>query len=138
MKTALSVYEQRIAPVFDTAKDVLIIDGDPGTSSKKVVGRIEDADIRGKIRWLLDNEVGTLVCGAISMSFQAALTDSGISVVGFVCGDVEEIFQALSERDIDRLAFTMPGCCGRRQGCHGRGRGGGGARRGRCHEGRQS
>ena len=135
MKTAISVYEQRIAPVFDTARDFLMIDGGQAIATEKITGSIQDDGIGGMIQWLLDNGVKTLVCGAISMPFQGALTDSGITLVSFVCGDVEEIAKAVSEGDIVRFAFTMPGCCGRGRGCGG---GGGRGRRGRCREGRQS
>ncbi len=132
MKTAISVYEQRIAPVFDTARDFLMLSNGQKMALSKSTGSIQDDGIGGMIQWLLDNEVKTLVCGAISLPFQGVLTDSGITLVSFVCGDVEEIVKALSEGDIARFAFSMPGCCGRRRGC-GSGRG----RRGRFREGRQ-
>lgn len=138
MKTALSVYADRIAPVFDTARDFMMIDGGQAIATEKITGSIQDDGIGGMIQWLLDNGVKRLVCGAISMPFQGALTDSGITLVSFVCGDVEEIVKALSAGDIARFAFTMPGCCGRGRGCHGGGGGGGGARHGRCREGRLS
>ena len=132
MKTAISVYEQRIAPVFDTARDFLMVDGGQAIATEKITGSIQDDGLGEMIQWLLDNGVKRLVCGAISMPFQGALTDSGITLVSFVCGDVEEIVKALSEGDIARFAFSMPGCCGRRRGC-GSGRG----RRGRFREGCQ-
>ncbi len=132
MKTAISVYEQRIAPVFDTARDFLMVDNGQKMALSKSTGSIQDNGIGGMIQWLIDNGVKTLVCGAISTPFQGALTDSGITLVSFVCGDMDEIIKVLTDGDITRFAFTMPGCCGRRRGC-----GGGRGRRARFREERQ-
>ncbi len=129
MKTAISIYEQRVAPVFDTAEKICFWNG-PAIS-----GAVQETRLPGgrslseKVQWLVDHGVDTLVCGAVSMPLQQALSAAGITVVPFVCGGLREVLDALAAGTIGGHAFNMPGCCGRRRRCSGGGEG----RGGRCH-----
>ena len=73
--------------------------------------------------------VEVLICGAISRPLAEMITDSGIRLIPFLSGDVEEVIQAFLAGNLPNSAFLMPGCCGRRRRFRsGRGRG---AQRGR-------
>lgn len=56
-----------------------------------------------------------LVCGAISWPLEALVAASGIRVIPLICGDVEEVVQALRNGTLDDEQFAMPGCCRKRQ-----------------------
>jgi predicted Fe-Mo cluster-binding NifX family protein len=135
MKTAISVYDNRVAPVFDTAREVCLVEKTEGGGLTKIFCRFEDDDIADKITWLSKSGVKRLVCGAISMPLQQAMASAGIVLVPFVCGDLEEVIDTLSKGNIEVQAFNMPGCCGRRRGGGGGGGGGRGMGRGRRHQG---
>ena len=126
MKTALSIFEQRIAPVFDTAREICLVERSASGAPTKTFCRFDDDDLQGKVAWLVATGVQTLICGAVSQPIHHALVDAGIDVVSFVCGEIDDVIAAQAANTLSMPAFAMPGCCGRRRGCGmGRGRGGG-------------
>jgi len=121
MRTAFSIWNQRIAPVFDTAHEIHLADYAAGRVEVVSTYKLADTDLAQKINWLLQQGVGTLVCGAISRLLQEKLIAAGIKVVPFVAGDVHPVMEAYFDGTLKRAAFMMPGCCGRRQrNCVGR------------------
>jgi predicted Fe-Mo cluster-binding NifX family protein len=64
---------------------------------------------------LVDLDVRTLICGAISQPLEGLLTDSGVRVHACRCGEVEEILQAFCAGTLKNDQYAMPGCCGRRR-----------------------
>lgn len=127
MKTAYSIFGTRIAPVFDTARDILLVESRGqdirGEDLHKLGGRNAAEDIA----WMVSQGVERLVCGALSRPLQAMVNAAGIKTDAFVAGEARQVIQASLDGTLRGSAFTMPGCCGRRrmrQGCGaGRGRG---------------
>ena len=122
MKTVFSVWQQRIAPVFDTARQVHLVDAAGGRITAESDHEV-DADLSQRIAWLKVQDVGTVVCGAISRPWQERLEAAGLTVVPFVSGELAEVMQAWLDGTLRGTAFAMPGCCGRRRMRCGRGRG---------------
>jgi predicted Fe-Mo cluster-binding NifX family protein len=118
MKTAFAFWENRIAPVFDTARDLLVVETDAGRMTQEQ--RLPMADDPPLTRTLRLAELGieTLVCGAISRALEEMLVAYGIQVHAFVAGNLEEVVQAWTSGILHKDAFAMPGCRGR--GGHGR------------------
>ena len=115
MKTAFAFWENRIAPVFDTARQVYIVEAElrrivrEGQESLAV-----DLPVQKALR-LAELGVGTLICGAISRTLQEMVNGCGIRVVPFVAGDLREVIHAWFSGGFDRGAFIMPGCFGERR-----------------------
>jgi len=122
MKAAFACWQERIAPVFDVAREVREADtaGGAGVAVALPAGGVERAAL------LAGLGVGLLVCGAISRPVQALLEGAGIRVRGFVAGRLDDVMAAWRAGRLSEAAYAMPGCCGRR-GRHG-GRGGRGGR----------
>ncbi len=113
MKAAFAHWDGRIAPVFDTAGRVRIIEVQAG----RIVGEAhetlpEDAPAQKALR-LAGLEIDTLVCGAISRTLYGMITAYGIQVIPFVAGDLGEVVAAWQAGTLEHDAFAMPGCCGR-------------------------
>ena len=115
MKTAFSVWEQRIAPVFDTARQIHLVESDGTRITAEKAHAIAAENVPQKVAWLAEHEVSTLVCGAVSRPLQEQLAAVGIKVVPFVAGDLRQVIQASFDGTLSGAAFTMPGCCGRRR-----------------------
>lgn len=119
MKIAFACWEDRIAPVFDTARQIRLVEFDSGN----IVSQIQDVLPNGlpleKASRLVELGTHTLVCGAISQSLQALIVGHGIVVIPFVAGELGEVIQAWREGNLINDKFVMPGCCGR--GLRGRG-----------------
>ena len=122
MKTAFSVWDQRIAPVFDTAPQVQLVESDGARIRAEKMHLIPGDAASQKVAWLTEKGVETLVCGAVSRPLQERLAAAGIKIVPFVAGELRQVIQAWFDGSLSGSAFTMPGCCGRRQGWRGEGR----------------
>jgi predicted Fe-Mo cluster-binding NifX family protein len=142
MKAAFAAWEDRIAPVFDVARRVRLVDARGG----RILGECErplDAELPTQRVWLLaEMGIELLVCGAISRPMEAMVAAHGIRVVPFVTGGLREIIDAWLEGRIGDRRHVMPGCRCRRARAHGRkevtvrGQGSGGGRtRGRGQNG---
>lgn len=151
MKAAFSVWDDRIAPVFDVARRVHLVETESGQIISETQETLADTAPVQKAVFLAERGVGILVCGAISRSLQDIIAAYGIRVIPFVAGDLREIIGAWLSGKREIELFAMPGCCrrknriwtsqgvtreefvmrGRRGGGMGQGRGmGGGGRRG--------
>ena len=115
MKTAYSVWEQRIAPVFDTACQIHLVESDGARIVSERAYALSGEDVPRKVEWLAEQGVATLVCGAVSRPLQERLASAGIKVVPFVAGELCQVIQASFDGSLNGAAFTMPGCCGRRR-----------------------
>lgn len=124
MKLALSVWNGRIAPVLDVSERCLLIDVN-STAPDGVLVEFPGWSADDKARCLSERGVTTLVCGAVSLDYEAAFLARGIETISFIAGPVEHIFEAWKTGTLIQGAFSMPGCgCPRRRRCRRRGRGG--------------
>lgn len=130
MKIAVTIWNERISPVLDVAREVLVLD----VENRSIVGRQKEK-LPGTEPWAQVERIvalgpHVLICGAISQPMVALLTSAGIRIVPFTAGDVEEVVAAWLAHTLPSPALCMPGCCGRmRRLCRGtkggrRGRGG--------------
>lgn len=111
MKTAFPFWNNRIAPVFDVARQLLVVEVDAGRILSESEETIPADDLGAKVECLARLGVHTLVCGAISRPMQGLVSSSGITLIPFVAGDLHEVIQAWIEGRIHDDSFAMPGCC---------------------------
>jgi predicted Fe-Mo cluster-binding NifX family protein len=132
VRVALSIWEGRIAPVFDVSREVELLTIDDGAVTARHRASITTPTAAEKASRLQELGVETLICGAISAPLQQELSRRGLRIIGFVAGDAERIVKALIAGNLPNPAFAMPGCGGRRLHIRGgAGSGGQGRRWGR-------
>ena len=113
MKTAFAYWDNRIAPVFDTARQIHVVEAESGQIVSETQEALsEDLPVQKTLR-LVELGISTLVCGAISRPMHGLVAAYGIQVVPFVAGDLREVIRAWISGNFERDAFAMPGCCGR-------------------------
>jgi len=115
MKAAVSHSNGRISPVFDVSENLLLLDIEQMKEMKRENIIIGGKGIFEKARELSNLGVSVLICGAISGELEKAVSSTGIDVRGFVCGEIEAIISAFTEKRLDDARFMMPGCCSRRR-----------------------
>jgi predicted Fe-Mo cluster-binding NifX family protein len=116
MKTAFAIWDNRIAPVFDTALQLHLVEAEHGRILAEANELLADDSPMNKTLRLTELGIETLVCGAISKSLHALVVSYGIQVIPFIAGDLHEIIQAWLDGKLAEAKFAMPGCCGRRRG----------------------
>jgi predicted Fe-Mo cluster-binding NifX family protein len=113
MKTAFAYWDNRIAPVFDIARQIHVVE----TESGRIVAETEEVianDLPArKVFRIVELGVSTLVCGAISRQLHVMIMASGIRVISFVAGDLREVIKAWLGGNLESVKFAMPGCCRR-------------------------
>jgi predicted Fe-Mo cluster-binding NifX family protein len=113
MQVAITVWEDRLSPVLDAARSLMIAT----IKDSRVIARqrlvLPIGCIDRLVQLLIDQRVKVLICGAICRGGAERLSNHGIRVISFMTGNVEELLAAyVANRDLAR--YAMPGCGGRR------------------------
>lgn len=115
-KVAFSTWDRRIAPVFDAAREIVLVEASGGQVLRQSTEILPGDSPVAKVAHLAGLGVRTLVCGAISWPMAEVIESRGIRVVPFVAGDLSEIIRQWRSGHPEWDAFAMPGCCGWRRG----------------------
>jgi predicted Fe-Mo cluster-binding NifX family protein len=110
MRIAIPYRMERVSPVFDVAKHLLLVDIENSSEVARDTKTIDDADLMDRVRYVEDLDVDLLICGAISRPLAQILEAKGIEVIGQICGNTEEILQAFLQGGLNDQSFLMPGC----------------------------
>jgi len=126
MKIALPVWQDNVSSVLDFANKLLLVELENGAEigrNEIVIPEQSGPERAAKLRQL---GVNVLICGAISRQLAYMLSSSGISVLPFITGSIEQILIAYMTGNLSLPQYAMPGGCwkGARRGF--------GRRRGRC------
>ncbi len=131
VRIALTVWNGRIAPVFDVAGTVRLVEVDGEViSNDRLVSLPHSSGMMRRVAALVEQKIDVLVCGAVSRPVHRMLADSGIQVHAFISGEADEVLKALLTGSLEEKPFIMPGCgmgrngrgCGRGAGNRGKGR----------------
>ena len=125
MRLGIPVWGDRVSPVLDAAARLVVVDLDEGGEPTEVaLGQTGGARRASAIAGL---GLDVLICGAVTAHLANLLEASGVRVVPWVSGTVDDVVSAFREDALSKARFSMPGCrCGRGRRRHG---GGGKGRR---------
>ncbi len=116
IKTCFSVWQGRIAPVFDVSSNILIQETEDGKVKSEYSLQLPAETVFDRVSFLADNSVDVIVCGAVSRETAMLLNLFKIKCFPFISGSVEEVAAAYHEERLSESRFLMPGC-GRRRMC---------------------
>ncbi|UCF06343.1 MAG: NifB/NifX family molybdenum-iron cluster-binding protein [bacterium] len=131
MKLAIPIWNGRVSPVFDAARQILVVDVPEGGETSRREHQLSETYLPLRIRRLEAMGVDVLICGAISNPIAALVEAAGIRIYPWVSGDVEDVIEAFQKKDLESPRYYMPGFGGRRcrRGMRGRSRRGRGGNR---------
>ena len=115
MLIAIPVWQGRVSPVFDVAGQVLLVELDRSIETARRLELLTDEAIDRRAERIAFWGVTTLICGAISRPLESLLVWSSEKEVERVCGDAEDVLNALGSGDLEGPKFAMPGCCNQRR-----------------------
>jgi len=116
MIIALSIWNDRIAPVFDVAMQLLLVEVQDRKIVKQTLERLPSGSILEKAAKLQHLGINTLICGAVSEQVKSFIDMYGINVIAFISGDVQEVLQSWLSGNFNEADFAMPGC-GKQKEC---------------------
>ncbi|MCK5542506.1 MAG: DUF5320 family protein [Desulfobacterales bacterium] len=109
MKIALTIWGNRISPVFDSARKLIIVE----VQNNKVVNRqyeLLNSEMASDLNETLTNlGINVLICGAISKRFSDMIETSKIKLISFITGQIDVVLEAYIKNKIV-TEFLMPGC----------------------------
>jgi len=94
MTIAFSVWDNRIAPVFDVARRLHIVRSEAGRIAEETQATVANGSPTQKALGLVELGVSVLVCGAISRQLLTAISAYGICVIPFIAGELRDVIQA--------------------------------------------
>jgi len=110
MKLAIPIYDSNVSNVFDFAHRLLLVDIKNGKETNRSEVALESQSLPQRASQLKSLGIDVLVCGAISRLLANMITASGIEVLPYVTGHVDNVLQAYMTGQLVRPEFSMPGC----------------------------
>ena len=116
MKIAIPTFATRVSPRFDCAQSVLVVTVDDGNASERRELSAGDWAPHERVNRLLELGVDTVICGGIDCWSVASLQSAGVTVYGWITGEIEDALSALLQGNLDSdAAMEDGGRCGCRR-----------------------
>ncbi|WP_458774389.1 NifB/NifX family molybdenum-iron cluster-binding protein [Desulforhopalus sp. 52FAK] len=109
MKIAITVWGNRISPVFDAASTLLFVELGDTEPLGRELKLFQPGLHESFITLLVENEVELLVCGAMCENAVNRVEAAGVEVISFLTGEVDVFIDGYLE-GADFANFVMPGC----------------------------
>lgn len=110
MKVAVTVWGERISPVFDASRRLLVatIQGTRIVDRSIVIFNPERPTSLTKT--LAELDVPVLICGAVSQLPANVIAAAGIRLIPFITGQVDRVLATYAKGSPLAPTFVMPGC----------------------------
>lgn len=115
MKIGITVWKNRISPLFDSAQMLLIAEIKNGTITGKHYKPFHLDLPPSKAIQIYNLGVKVVICGAVSHFLANMIEAYGIRIIPFVAGDVNKVIDAYLKGNLPAAKFLMPGCGIRRR-----------------------
>jgi predicted Fe-Mo cluster-binding NifX family protein len=109
MKVALTIWGNKISPVFDSAQTLLVAQ----VQNNKIIQKQYesfDNDSSGFLCDLKEMGIAVLICGAVSKMSEKIIISSDIKLIPFVSGNAEQVLDLYLTNAPVPLMNLMPGC----------------------------
>ena len=107
MKVALTVWEDRISPVADSARRVLVADIAKGSIRNREFEYFDNESLFFRAKKLADLNIKAFICGAISDFYAGLVEGYGIQLIPHVRGHVDDVLDAYTKKAFSNPKFEM-------------------------------
>jgi len=107
MKIAIPTFATRVSPRFDCAQSVLVVTVDEGGVPERQELTASHWAPHERINRLVELGIDTVICGGIDRWSAASLQSAGVTIYGWVAGEVDDALAALLQGDLDAEAATQ-------------------------------
>ncbi len=110
MRIAVSIWEDKVSPLLDTASKLLVIEN----ALQREISRFEvyllEQDISQRCHFIRGLNINVLICGGVSRQLSGLLEASGINVISGISGPAKDIIESYLQETLGDSTFFMPGC----------------------------
>ncbi len=116
MRVAVTVWENRISPVFDSANMLMIAQVEENEVIERSYEQMNTQCVDQVARALCEKNVNQIICGAVSEESAFVLEKHGIELIPFLAGEIELVLDRyIKGKPLE--TFVMPGCFCRCKKC---------------------
>ena len=108
MKVAVTVWEDRISPVFDASRHLLIAEIENARVTRRSFVLFNPERPSHLAKTLTELEVPVLICGAVSQVPANMIVAGGITMIPFIAGEVERVLDVYAKGDSLRRRLSCP------------------------------
>jgi len=109
MKIAIPIWNGYVSSAFDFSHTLLLIELENGREVKRTEISLSNRSVPERANDLKTLGVEVLICGAISRCLASLVRASGINVLPYVVGRIEEVLEAYLKGSLVGPQFTLPG-----------------------------
>ena len=109
MRIAISIWEDKISPVLDTASKLLVIEDKTQNESSRFEANLLEQDLPRRCSFIRELDLDVLICGAVSRQFREMLKACGIKIISGISGPAEDVLEAYLKGALPHSGFFMPG-----------------------------
>ena len=110
MKIAIPIWNDCVSSVFDFASKLLLVQIENNQEISRSQIPLEGRSLSRLVGQLKSLEIDVIICGAISRAHSEMVTASGIEVLAYVTGQIDDVLEAYLTGQLAESQFTMPGC----------------------------
>ena len=110
MRIAVSIWEDKVSPVLDTAMKLLIVEQGVQKEESHFEVYLIKQEISQRCSFIRRLEIDVLICGAVSRQFSRMLKASGINIISGISGPAKDVLKAYFNGNLLQPKFLMPGC----------------------------
>jgi predicted Fe-Mo cluster-binding NifX family protein len=93
LKVAIPRFGKEVAPCFEYSATITIFTIKKGRPTGQVDFTVQSPEAFDRVRLLRDQDVDTLICGGVQDVFEDLLRGTGINVISWISGTVEEVLE---------------------------------------------
>lgn len=110
MKIAITIWGNRISPVFDAAATLLVAHIENRMVIKKSYTSFDPGTPFDLLKLLKKMQVSVLICGAISTKPADLIVNNDIKLISFVTGNALKLIENFARKQTIEKSYMMPGC----------------------------
>jgi predicted Fe-Mo cluster-binding NifX family protein len=108
MKMALPSKDDKVSPAFDTAKSLLVVEFENDKELGRHEETIEDKITFSRVEYLKKLGVKILICDSVSSKSADSISDSGITVIPWITGPVDDVVKAYLDGRLPDSSLYLP------------------------------
>lgn len=113
MKAAITVWNNRISPVFDVARNLVVLEIENNSIKQRSLEVFPSDQPEKKAIRMKELGISTLICGAISKYVARLISVHRIEIIPFISGETDVVIKAFLSGQLPNPGMMMPGCCKR-------------------------
>ncbi len=109
-RIACAEWKDRISPLFDASRTLIVVDISGGKIENQKEILLENSHPLSRARELETLGINCLICGAISVVLAKAIESKKIDIIPFTSGEIKSVIQSYINGTLSAPDYCMPGC----------------------------